>query len=90
MNVQETFKQWRKGNMLAKAYTFNTKGLHPDPCKRPTIFYLDSVSSGKDGILSSYRKSFYNCSNESVSPKKLEVIKVVSNKLDLDIKQVTN
>lgn len=89
LKVQETFKQWRKGNMLAKSYTFNTKEPHPDPCRRPTIFYLDSVSSGKDGIISSYKRSFRNCSNDVASPKKLEVVKVVSNKLDLGIKQVT-
>ncbi|XP_061350588.1 uncharacterized protein LOC133295744 isoform X2 [Gastrolobium bilobum] len=87
LNVRETFKQWKKGNMLAKAYTFNTRGLHPDPCKRSTVFYLDNVSSGKDGIISSYKKSFQNCSDNMVSPKKLEVIKVLTNKLDLDIKR---
>jgi hypothetical protein len=90
VNVQETFKQWKKGNMLAKAYTFNTKPLHPDPCKRSTIFYFDSVSSGNDGMISSYKRSFQNCSKNLVSPKKLEVIKVVTHKLDLDIKQVTS
>ncbi|KAL2328325.1 hypothetical protein Fmac_021752 [Flemingia macrophylla] len=88
LKVQETFKQWRKGNMLAKSYTFNTRELHLDPCKRSTVFYLDSVSTGKDGIISSYKKSFQNCSDKAESPKKLEVIKVVTNKLDLNIKQL--
>ncbi|TKY66944.1 DNA polymerase eta [Spatholobus suberectus] len=88
LKVQETFKQWRKGNMLAKTYTFNTREFHPDPCKRSTVFFLDSASSGKDGIISSYKKSFQNCSNDAESPMKLEVIKVVTNKLDLDIKQL--
>ncbi|XP_027348220.1 uncharacterized protein LOC113859713 [Abrus precatorius] len=87
LKVQETFKQWKKGNMLAKSYTFNTRELHPDPCKRSTIFYLDNVSSNKDDIISSYKKSFQNCSNNAISPNKLEVIKVITNKLDLDIKQ---
>ncbi|CAJ2654919.1 unnamed protein product [Trifolium pratense] len=89
VNVQETFKQWKKGNMLAKAYTFNTKPLHSDPCKRSTIFYFDSVSSGNDGIISSYyKRSFQNCSKNLVSPKKVEVIKVVTHKLNLGIKQL--
>ncbi|KAJ1404357.1 hypothetical protein SESBI_26668 [Sesbania bispinosa] len=87
LKVQETFKQWKKGNMLAKAYTFNTREHHPDPCKRSTVFYLDKVFSGKDGIISSYKKSFQNCSNDMLSPKKLEMIKVVTDKLDLGIKQ---
>ncbi|KAK7342151.1 hypothetical protein VNO80_25094 [Phaseolus coccineus] len=88
LKVQETFKQWKKGSMLAKTYTFNTRELHNDPCKRSTVFFLDSVSSGKDGTISSYKKSFQNCSNDAVSPMKLEVIKVVTEKLDLDIKQL--
>lgn len=88
LHVQHTFKQWKKGNVFAGAYTFNKKDLHPDPCKRPTIFYLDSVSSGKDGIISNYSKYYQNCSYDSTSPRKLEAIKVVSNKLDLDVKQV--
>jgi len=90
LKVQETFKQWKKGSMLAKTYTFNTRQLHNDPCKRPTVFFLDTVSSAMDGTISSYKKSFQNCSNDAVSPNKLEVIKVVSQKLDPDIKQVTN
>lgn len=91
LKVQETFKQWKKGNMLAKAYTFNTRGIPPDPCKRPSVFYLDNVSFGNDGIIiSSYKKSFQNCSNDDLlSPKRLEEVKVVTKKLDLDIKQVT-
>ncbi|KAK7263559.1 hypothetical protein RJT34_31151 [Clitoria ternatea] len=88
LKVQETFKQWKKGNLLAKSFTFNTREFHSDPCKRPTVFYLDRVSSGRDGIISSYKKSFQNCSNNAMSPKKLEAIKVVTNKLDLGIKQL--
>ncbi|KAK7324777.1 hypothetical protein VNO77_28611 [Canavalia gladiata] len=88
LRVQQTFEQWKQGNALQGIYTFNTKELHPDPCKRPTIFYLDKVSSDKDGIISSYRKSFQNCSLDKTSLKKLEVIKVVTNKLDLDSKQL--
>ncbi|KAK7257515.1 hypothetical protein RIF29_31544 [Crotalaria pallida] len=88
LKVQETFKQWRKGNLLAKSYTFNTKEPHRDACKRSIIFYLDSVSSDKDGIITSYKKSFQNCSDDVASPRKLKVVKVVSDKLDLGIKQL--
>ncbi|KAJ1418105.1 hypothetical protein SESBI_16063 [Sesbania bispinosa] len=88
LRVQKTFKPWKEKNALAGIYTFNTREHHPDPCRRPTIFYLDKVSSGKDGIISSYRKSFQNCSQDKTSIKKLEVIKVVTNKLDLDNKQL--
>ncbi|MED6108055.1 hypothetical protein PIB30_020003 [Stylosanthes scabra] len=88
IKVQETFKQWRKGNLLAKSYTFNTLEPHHDQCKRPVVFFFDSVSSGKDGIISSYKRSFRNCSSDASPLKRLESIKVVSDKLDLSIKQL--
>ncbi|XP_028187925.1 uncharacterized protein LOC114374481 isoform X2 [Glycine soja] len=87
LRVEKTFKQWKEGNVLAGIYTFNTRELHPDQCKRPTIFYLDKVSSSKDGIISSYRKYSQNCSYKEPM-KKLEVIKVFTNKLYLDNKQI--
>ncbi|KAE9585602.1 hypothetical protein Lal_00010056 [Lupinus albus] len=89
LQVQETFKEWKPKNDLAGAYTFNTIPFHHDPCKRPITFYLDKVSSGKDGItISSYRKSFQNCSYKMASLQQMEVIKVFTNKLDLSIKQL--
>ncbi|KAK7261061.1 hypothetical protein RIF29_27364 [Crotalaria pallida] len=88
LSVQQTFQQWMKGDALAGAYTLSTRAIHHDPCKRPVIFYLDNVFSGKDGnTKSSYRKSFQNCSHGIASLKKLEVIKVFTNKLNLNIKQ---
>ncbi|RDX61829.1 hypothetical protein CR513_59898, partial [Mucuna pruriens] len=83
LRVQKTFMQWLEGDVLRGIYTFNIREVDPDPCKRPTIFYLDKVSSGKDGIISSYKKYFQNCSFEAPM-KELEVIKVVTNKLYLD------
>lgn len=88
LRVQETFKPWKEKIAMAGIYTLSTKELHPDPCKRPTIFYLENVSNGKDGIISIYRKSVQNCLHEMESSKKLEVIKVVTNKLEFDSKQV--
>lgn len=88
LRVQETFKPWKEKQVLAGIYTFSKRELHHDPCKRPKIFYLDNVSTGKDGIISNYTKPFYNCSNDKTSSKNLEVIKVVTNKLDLDSKQL--
>ncbi|KAE9585603.1 hypothetical protein Lal_00009799 [Lupinus albus] len=90
MRVQLTNKHWTtEANVLATLYNYNTISLHPDPCKRSIIFYLDNVSPGKDGmIISNYRTSFRNCSYNMTSLNKLEIIKVFSKKLDLDIKQL--
>ncbi|KAK7402023.1 hypothetical protein VNO78_13958 [Psophocarpus tetragonolobus] len=87
VRVPRTFLQWLGGSVPKGLYNFNIRELHPDPCRRPTIFHLDKVSSDKDGIIvSTYRKHFQNCPNQA-SMKNLEVIKVVSNKLYLDNKQ---
>ena len=90
LHVQETFKKWNDRNTpLSGVYTFATKEPHPDPCRQPIRFFLDSVtSSERGGIETTYRKSFLNCSYDSNSPKKFEEVKVFSHKLDLDIKQV--
>lgn len=86
--VQETFQQWKKGSVLSGVYTFNTREPHPDPCRRPVVFFLDNVSSSEGGITSIYKKSYENCSYDMASPRKLEEVRVFSHKLDLDIKQV--
>ncbi|KAG8640661.1 hypothetical protein MANES_13G074000v8 [Manihot esculenta] len=87
--VQATFKQWQKGTLLAGAYTFNVRQPHHDPCQRPTIFFLDHLSSSSDGvIISHYKKSYANCSYDMSSPRKLEEIKVFSHKLELSDKQL--
>ncbi|KAG5226547.1 DUF604 domain-containing protein [Salix suchowensis] len=86
--VQQTFRQWKRGDGLARVYTFNTREPHPELCRRPTIFFLDHASSGRDRITSLYKKSFANCSNDMAPPRKLEEIKVYSQKLDLSDKQV--
>lgn len=89
LRAHKTFRQWKKGSVLTELYTFNTRELHIDPCRRPTIFFMDSVSSGRDGIESSYRRDTSdNCNLHMASPKRLEEIKVFSHKLDLKIKQV--
>lgn len=88
IHVQETFRQWKRGNVWAGIYMLNTRPLHPDPCRRPTIFFLDSVYSDWDGIKSNYKKSFANCSNDMASPRRFQEIRVFSHKLDLHIKQL--
>ncbi|XP_024047874.1 uncharacterized protein LOC18053204 [Citrus clementina] len=82
--VQETFKQWKK---CWQGLIILTRVIHSDPCQRPTIFYLDSASSGRDGIRTHYKKWYQNCTNSMGSQRKLEEIRVLSQKLDLNIKQ---
>lgn len=88
LRVPVTFQQRKKEVTLAGVYSFNTRELHPDPCRRPAIFFFRSVSSGGDGIETVYEKSFDNCSYDTSSPRKLKEIRVLSHKLELDLKQV--
>ncbi|KAG2712267.1 hypothetical protein I3760_04G117100 [Carya illinoinensis] len=88
LHAQETFWQWKNGNLPGGIYMFNTRKLHPDPCDRPTIFFLDTISSNWDGISSIYKKLFVNCSNDVGSPRKLQEIRVFSHKLDLHVKRL--
>ncbi|KAJ8749249.1 hypothetical protein K2173_018728 [Erythroxylum novogranatense] len=91
--AQQTFNQWKQGNTLAGVYTFNTRvdQAHPDPCRRPTIFFLDrlEVDSAEGFITSHYKKSYVNCSHDATaSPRKLDEIKVLSKKLHLSVNQL--
>lgn len=87
LRVEKTFRQWLPGNVFKGIYNFNTREFQREPCKRPTVFYLDEVSSAKYGSISSYKRQFQNCSYNS-SMSELEVIKVVTNELHYDSKQV--
>uniref|UniRef100_A0A7N0TJD9 Uncharacterized protein n=1 Tax=Kalanchoe fedtschenkoi TaxID=63787 RepID=A0A7N0TJD9_KALFE len=92
LKAQETFQPWKKSEaVLASVYTLNTRQLHPDLCKRPTYFFIESVKKKPGGVLveSVYRKYVdNNCTGDSSSPRQLEEIRVQSTKLDLDYRQV--
>ncbi|XP_041993924.1 uncharacterized protein LOC121744451 [Salvia splendens] len=91
LRTLETYQPWKKGaSGIHELYDVDTLALHPDPCRRPTVFFLHSVSSATDGIRSIYRNmTSENCTyNDPRSPRKLEQIIVMSHKLDLDQKQL--
>lgn len=83
VRTQETYAPWKKGPLFIN-HNFDTAGYHPDPCRRPVIFFFDRVSSGKHGVTSIYKIMTSNCTFDKIGE-----IRVFSKKLDLDIKQVT-
>lgn len=85
VRTQETFKSWKNVNGM---FNFDTREHHPDPCRRPTTFFLDRVSSGGDGIKTYYKKTNENCTFDMASPRKIVEIRVSTQKLDLSIKQL--
>ncbi|XP_050381976.1 uncharacterized protein LOC126798926 [Argentina anserina] len=89
LSLQRTFMPWRRSRSAeASQYMFKMRDYPRDACKRPTIFYLESVGSNKHGIWSNYaRHNVENCSKENAI-RNLEHIRVVSQKLELDVEEM--
>ncbi|MCL7048719.1 hypothetical protein MKW94_028401 [Papaver nudicaule] len=92
LQVRNTFKLWRKEINMSNTdlYMFNTRKVDSDPCKRPTIFFLDSLSTDDPPVIKSVYKSngIGNCLAKKDLTKKLDEIRVFTHKLDLRIKQL--
>lgn len=86
VRAHETFRPWKNGNAYTEAYMFDTEGLDPDPCKRPTVFFLDEVRGNVDGarVETVYKKSYKNCSSEG----DFEMVRVYSQQMNLKIQQL--
>lgn len=89
LSLQKTFMPWRRsGSIEASHYMFNTRDYPRDTCKRPAVFFLESVVSDKNVIQSDYtRHNIENCPKTD-NIDNLEKIRVFSKKLELDIDQV--
>lgn len=90
IKTERTFGPWKRGQLLAESFAFDTRRSEPDPCRRPVIFYLDGAGSGRDGVVESrYRRmTAENCSVDASSPRRVEEVRVVSKKLELGVKQL--
>ncbi|XP_042483178.1 uncharacterized protein LOC122063543 isoform X2 [Macadamia integrifolia] len=88
--VERTFKPWKKKpTMYSTLYKFTTREVPIDPCNRPTIFFLETISLDGKRVKSSYRRVI---SEECLKRKapwmlRLEHINVFSQKMDLEIRQ---
>lgn len=98
LRIQESYMPWKKGG-LSILYEHDTAEFHPNPCRRPVVFFFDSISSsssspppGNDRKITSIYKMMTsdNCTYDMASPRKLKEIRVFSQKLELDTKQVIN
>lgn len=87
--VQRTFRPWRRGkNTSSSRYMFNTRDYFRDPCKRPAVYFLNSVTPFKSGVYTDYFKhSFGDCSKPDVI-QNLKSIRVFSHKQYLDPEQM--
>lgn len=89
LSLQKTFMPWKRSVTIgASHYMFNLRDYPKDPCKRPVIFFLESVRPDIGGVWSYYTRHVVK---ECVRPdaiKNLKRIKVLSQRLELDIEQV--
>ncbi|PQM40516.1 uncharacterized protein Pyn_23969 [Prunus yedoensis var. nudiflora] len=89
LSLQKTFTPWRRSGIFdASQYMFNMRDYPKDKCKRPMVFFLESVIANSHGIWSTYtRHSVEDCSKANAI-KNLEQIRVFSHKLELDVDEM--
>uniref|UniRef100_A0A2P2K475 Uncharacterized protein n=1 Tax=Rhizophora mucronata TaxID=61149 RepID=A0A2P2K475_RHIMU len=87
--LQRTFVPWRRSTAIDFShYMFNTREYPRHPCKRPAVFFVGSVISSENGILSNYtRHNIEDCPRANAI-KNLKYIEVFSHKLELDTEQM--
>ncbi|KAL1817535.1 hypothetical protein ACET3Z_020109 [Daucus carota] len=89
LRAQQTFVPFQTGDVLNTLFDINTREHDPDACRRPLVFYMEKVSSTEGEIKSIYKQmTADNCTRDMASPRRLEEIRVSSQKLDLDNKQL--
>ncbi|KAD6795694.1 hypothetical protein R6Q59_031745 [Mikania micrantha] len=89
LRIPVTFQPWLKSRAFSTFFNFDMRRHHHEPCRRPVVFHLDRVESTKDEITSFYRiMDEHNCTFGMSSPRRIQEIKVYSQKLNLDLKQL--
>jgi hypothetical protein len=89
LSLQRTFTPWKRSiNIDASHYMFKMREYPKDPCKRPVIFFLESVIPDKGVVWSYYTRHVVKECVRPSAVKNLKRIKVISQMLELDIEQV--
>ncbi|XP_071695271.1 uncharacterized protein [Rutidosis leptorrhynchoides] len=89
LRVPQTFRPWKKGNVLNSLFSFDMREHNKDPCKRPVVFHMNTTFLEGENTVSIYKFSAPgNCTRSIGSPRGIEMIKVYAPKLHLNIKQM--
>ncbi|KAL2483287.1 hypothetical protein Fot_44731 [Forsythia ovata] len=89
LSLQRSFRPWRRGkHVVSSHYMFNTRGFPRDPCKRPVVFFMHTAVSDSDEVWTSYTKHNNDDCVRLKAVEKLKVIRVFSQKLDVNIEQL--
>lgn len=83
-SLQQTFMPWKRGRVPTDHYMFKTREFPKDKCKRPAVFFLESVVPDTNGTRSHYKRHIDNeCVQGKVPTENLDQIRVFSQKLNL-------
>ncbi|XAR55412.1 O-fucosylpeptide 3-beta-N-acetylglucosaminyltransferase [Bertholletia excelsa] len=86
---QRTFSPWRRNsNILSGLYVFNTREYSADPCKRPVVFFLESIASGSVKLWADYTRHIVGNCSRTRAVTDLEQIRVFSQKLHSDTGEI--
>uniref|UniRef100_A0A164W8R5 Uncharacterized protein n=1 Tax=Daucus carota subsp. sativus TaxID=79200 RepID=A0A164W8R5_DAUCS len=97
LRAEKTFKPFKKGNHLNYYFNLDVRDYEENQCRRPAVFFMNRVfsegseiqSENIDGIRSIYRRlTPDNCTRDLGSPRKLEEIRVFSQKLNPSLAQL--
>ncbi|CAL5406360.1 unnamed protein product [Camellia sinensis] len=87
--LQRTFRTLRRNkSLLSSLYMFNTREQFSDPCKRPVAFFLRSVASGSNKVMTDYTGHIVGNCSRTRAVDDLKQIRVFSQKPDFDIVEV--
>ncbi|KAL8474383.1 hypothetical protein ACS0TY_031013 [Phlomoides rotata] len=89
LTFQRTFRPWKRGkNVASSRYMFKTRDYPSDPCQRPLVFFLHTVTADTTGIWTNYtRHNAGNCSRTK-AVERLKVVSVSSPNLDADFEEM--
>ncbi|XVF44518.1 hypothetical protein PTKIN_Ptkin02bG0130000 [Pterospermum kingtungense] len=88
LSLQKTFSPWKRGAKVEAHFMFNTREFPRDACKRPLVFFLESIASEKNVVWSNYTRHFDGNCLRTDAIKNLKEVRVVSQRLELDVEQM--
>ncbi|WCJ37612.1 hypothetical protein M5689_018732 [Euphorbia peplus] len=88
LSLQRTFRPWRRSSKINPNYMFNTRDYPRDPCKRPLVFFMESVMTHDSGVWTNYTSDSIEDCSRGKAIKNLEHVRVFSPKIQARKAQV--
>nr|XP_027126947.1 uncharacterized protein LOC113743194 isoform X1 [Coffea arabica]XP_027126948.1 uncharacterized protein LOC113743194 isoform X1 [Coffea arabica]XP_027126949.1 uncharacterized protein LOC113743194 isoform X1 [Coffea arabica] len=89
ISLERTFRPWgRTRSVYSSHFMFNIRETPRDQCKRPVVFFMDSVASKDSSVWTNYTKHNIGSCVRINAVQKLETIRVFSKMMDYDIEEM--